>query len=1131
MKIAEKNMNNKLNILVCKNFEKELNAVIESENFDDVAFATFPARCGRPPMKWDELNPAIRSCEDCRDVYVLGSCCINGLDNHSKESGHNQVYKVGQCGYLFADQSLIDYYLKTGAYLLTPGWLESWRHWIDEWGFDRKMAQEFFRESCKQLLMLDTGVVAESSELLHNFSDFIDLPFEIVPVGLGFFRLFLTKIVMEWRLANEKKQSGLSLDNIQKKLSEYAMVLDMLGDLTRTVTEAKTIQNIIDVFTMLFAPSKLYYLSLNNKKPGNLFQTSSATPVDNEIVQNRLFSFDGEYTLTESGKGFLVRIKHGDETLGIIEIDEILFPEYIEHYLNLALGIVDVCALAIGNARRYQQIKQTEKKLQQVNDYLDTILFNLPVGIAIFEGPEFKYFRVNKTLADFNGMPVESHIGKPLAEVLPQAEESIIPDLRKVIKTGEPVIERELVIKLPDKPDPLHTVNWHIPIKRDEKEPKTVVSVVLDVTERKKLEDELQESLNFREKIIQESPIGISIYDENGKCISANSSIAKIVGATQDQVLQQNFYNIESWKQTGLYDAALSALSGNMTKRFDFTAKTSFNKKTKLECYLIPLGQSQLLLMINDLSDRLQAEEAIISARKQAETANRAKSEFLANMSHEIRTPMNAIIGFSRLLIDENNTRENKEKISHKDITQIQKIHTSSKNLLYIINDILDFSKIDAGKLDLEIIDFNLRLIIDDMVSLLQEDIRKKRVTLSVNYESNVPFYFKGDPVRLNQILLNITNNAIKFTSKGGVVIHISMKENFAAGVKLKFIITDTGIGIPQERQDNLFKAFIQADMSTTRQYGGTGLGLVISKQLVEMMGGEIGFESKPEKGSTFWFTIILEKGEMTIKEDKTVVSKIHGLSILLVEDILFNQELAVAVLDKHNVTVADNGRKAIDILETKRFDMVFMDIQMPIMDGLEATSIIRDSNSNVLDHDIFIVAMTAHATREDRRRCLDSGMNDYLSKPFEPDDLFGIIDKQFDIVKVNDNIPEDGGDTGIDIIDMESFLSRIGGQKNIAAKMIGLFLKNCNEKQIAIKKAIDDKKSEELNASAHSFKGMLVHFSKQGADLVYQLEDMGKSGEIDIERAIVIYDNLRIVIDQMIPKLKEYKHKFENRR
>ncbi|MDM8568317.1 MASE3 domain-containing protein [Thiotrichales bacterium HSG1] len=530
---------------------------------------------------------------------------------------------------------------------------------------------------------------------------------------------------------------------------------------------------------------------------------------------------------------------------------------------------------------------------------------------------------------------------------------------------------------------------------------------------------------------------------------------------------------------------------------------------------------------IHDITTRKKVEKELAKAKITAEEASKYKSEFLANMSHEIRTPMNAIIGFSGLLLNGNQKRNDKDKLSFKDISQIQKINTSAKNLLIVINDILDFSKIEAGKLDLETINFDLKLITNNLTAILQEDSKKKGIDLTISYGANVPFYFKGDPGRLNQILLNFTSNAIKFTNDGGVVVQISMEEEVGIKVKLKFMVIDTGIGISQDKQDRLFNAFTQADVSTTRKYGGTGLGLAISKKLVGLMDGEIGFNSELGEGSTFWFTVIFEKGNIPKVEEKIIKLSVTELKILLVEDLLFNQELAIAILDQHNVTVANNGKEAISILEKEHYDLVLIDIQMPIMDGFEATSIIRNCESTVLDHDIIIVAMTAHATKEDRKKCLDSGMNDYLSKPLEPNDLFYIIENLFG-TKIKDETPENNSDIDIELLNIKAFLNRINNNEDMAAKLIGLSLETCKERQLNIKKSIDENNPYELRESAHLFRGMLVNFSKQGSNLVKQLEEIGRTGKIDVETANKIYSDLDIIIEQIIPKLEEYKRKFE---
>jgi len=358
-------MADKLIISVCGNFKKELAAVIAEEEFADVESAIFPATCGRPPIEWHHLERAIHSNDDCSRCDVLGRSCIAKLTTQPKELAYCHLHKLEQCFHLFADQNVIDSYLKEGAYLITPGWLVKWQQHLKKWGFKQELAQAFFRESASRLLLLDTGIDANSADHLRDFAEFVKMPSQIVQVGLGYFRLLLTKIVMTWRLEQQKNESTIALNHAQQQMSEYAMAIDLLNNLARTMTESEVIQNIIDIFSMLFAPQALFYLPLKDEKAGQLHQqVLSSDAIDSLAILNRLARFDKVHDWTESGNGFRLRISHRNKTLGILEVEQIAFPEYKERYLNLALTIVSVCGLAIYNARTFKRVKLLEERKQ-----------------------------------------------------------------------------------------------------------------------------------------------------------------------------------------------------------------------------------------------------------------------------------------------------------------------------------------------------------------------------------------------------------------------------------------------------------------------------------------------------------------------------------------------------------------------------------------------------------------------------------------------------------------------------------------------------------------------------------------------------------------------------------------------
>lgn len=401
-------------------------------------------------------------------------------------------------------------------------------------------------------------------------------------------------------------------------------------------------------------------------------------------------------------------------------------------------------------------------------------------------------------------------------------------------------------------------------------------------------------------------------------------------------------------------------------------------------------------LLMEQMAERSKLEEELRKAKEIAEASTKSKSEFLASMSHEIRTPMNGIIGTASLLKSTN--------LDETQLDYVSIIDFSANNLLAIINDILDISKIEAGQITLESIDFNLHNVINETIKLLTPKAIEKGIELTANIDGSVPLFAKGDPVRLKQVMINLTNNAIKFTKTGYVKIEAETIEQENKVRKYLFKIVDTGIGIPENAREKIFIDYLQADETTTRKFGGTGLGLPISKRLIEMMHGQIGLESEVGKGTTFWFTISLDIGKeppYELIDEKAVfnIDDANKLSILIAEDNLVNQKVAIATLKKlgHRLEIAENGKIACDMHNLNRYDVILMDVQMPVMDGITATQMIREQeNKKGVTKKVKIIAMTANAMKEDRQKCLDAGMDDYISKPFKAVELSRMLDSSF---------------------------------------------------------------------------------------------------------------------------------------
>src|SRR5215207_366293 len=808
-----------------------------------------------------------------------------------------------------------------------------------------------------------------------------------------------------------------------------------------------------------------------------------------------------------------------------------------------------------------------------------------------------------------------------------------------------------------------------------------IIGIDRDITERKRVEAELVREKQFLETLNQNSPVAIVVLDDQEKIVSCNPSFEGLFGYTASEITGRNLDALittpESIAEASTYTRqAMSGLAHGIGRR-----RRKDGELVNVELYGVPVTVNGekigTLAIYHDITE-------LDKARREAEEASRTKSEFLANMSHEIRTPMNGVIGMLELALDTSLTPEQRDFLQ----TSLQ----SAEALLTLLNDILDFSKIEAGRLELESINFSLRNAVEDVSYTLARRAQEKGLEVACLIHPDLSSDLRGDPGRLRQILANLVGNAIKFTHQGEIVINAEPVEETETHITIHFEVQDTGIGIPFERQAAVFDRFTQADGSTTRKYGGTGLGLTISRQLVEAMGGRIGVKSTPGVGSTFWFDLTFERqprekrgtapltpgpvnlvqarilivddnqtnrmvltknvqalgsrvdavpsgakglealrnayrasdpyhvvlldmqmpgmdGEQTAraiksdpasKEVKILILTSMGhrgdaarlealgcsgyllkpvkqqilfdaiiavlgheneqgpglitrhilaeqrkldLRILLAEDNPINQKLAVILLQKagYSVDAVDTGVQALEKVQANRYHAVLMDVQMPEMDGLEATHKIRDWEKETGGH-IPIIAMTAHAMQGDRERCLAAGMDDYVTKPLEPKVLFSALDRwaQNDEVIVEDSqdysSPADvfsanlddglfGESAPSDSLNTEklapvfepvsyadqapanfaSALDRFDGDRDFMMTMFKEFKDHLPERLQEIQTALQEGDAARLTRVAHNIKGVSLNFSAEAvADITRKLEEMGRREDLTHAPALV---------------------------
>jgi signal transduction histidine kinase/DNA-binding NarL/FixJ family response regulator/HPt (histidine-containing phosphotransfer) domain-containing protein len=644
----------------------------------------------------------------------------------------------------------------------------------------------------------------------------------------------------------------------------------------------------------------------------------------------------------------------------------------------------------------------------------------------------------------------------------------------------------------------------------------------------------------FRHRLLEVEPVAraalfdqleepILVFDDQGTLVDCNRAAQKLLspraGLAKLSAAAFNRFPI------------LQSLSNRPLTVIDDFVKDAEDDQRYWRIKSLPLTRGLLtvgnLVQLYDISVLKRSEEERRRALDAAEAANRAKSVFLANVSHELRTPMNAIIGFTGLVLDTELTLDQKNSL--------ETVKHSAETLLTILNDIMDFSKIEAGKMELEEVDFDLRRLVQTSIRTLSLQAENKGLKLEYSIDPDVPAVVKGDPLRLQQILLNLAGNAIKFTDQGVVKMSVQTAPP-DPGLKLRrrsdhprsslgvlFKVRDTGIGIPEDKLRSIFSSFTQADSSITRKYGGTGLGLSISNQLAGMMGEELRVESTPGTGSVFSFTAWFARGreednQLTRGSRPQTPLPHKSMHVLLAEDSATNRMLTVRLLEKrgHRVTSTNNGKEAVALLEKELFDVVLMDVQMPEMDGCEAARIVRDPHSSVLRHDVPIIALTAHAMAADKERCLAAGMNGYLSKPLRPDEFFTAVEQNAGrdplspIAQQSDAaVPYDAdhrppvpGETGQLKKIKDALLIQYEGDGQLVEELLEVFRNEIPGLVRKIRDAVDAREPENLAMHAHACKSAVGAVGLTAArEIASAIEKTAKEG--DLESAARHYEEL----------------------
>ena len=729
----------------------------------------------------------------------------------------------------------------------------------------------------------------------------------------------------------------------------------------------------------------------------------------------------------------------------------------------------------------FNNMLETLQKTSTSRDYLDSIFSGISAGIIVTDKDGIIQ-TVNAATEDLFGLSADLLEGRPVNTLFSTASTGV-PQTSQLSAAGFLSGDKTRVMTVEGKNGKLLDLELRFTRLQKQQEHGHIV-VCRNITERLKAEKELAASEAKHRKIIQSANEGFVYLDPGLDIIlDINDALTEMLGYRDDEMIGRKIAEFCDEDSANKLNNLIIPGANESTSPIEITMirKDDHLRHVKFNLNIARDRNGKILsrfVFLTDLTQEVEIRKNLEAAKQAAEDTTRMKSEFLANMSHEIRTPMNGVIGMLELL--------NETKLSDQQKNFITTALKSADMQMSVINDILDYSKIEAGKLELETTGFNLKELMEDVITLLGATANSKNLKLSSEFSTRLPQNFMGDPTRLRQILVNLVGNAIKFTDEGSVSVECRSLEKSSGGHRLKISVKDTGIGIANDIVPLLFEPFIQADSSTTRKFGGTGLGLMICKSIVETMGGKIGVQSKIDEGTEFWVELVLSESNSRFHTDDIVQDNnspeartLAGAKILLVEDTFINQQVALGFLKSFGceTDIANDGLEALDRVSQDKYDLILMDVQMPNLDGYGATKHIREFEKAESAVRTPIIALTAHAMQSDRILSLENDMDDHLSKPIKKEVLKQILDKW--LIESQDIQENQDTDLKIDLGHKPSFDENILNQlknnlsdqpdiyKDVLADFIDNFPATCDSLRVAF----DNKDEQVLKRTAHSLK------------------------------------------------------------